>query len=262
MIKANEGDYEQDGILCCANCHTRKQVKVNVLGVEKTLFCLCKCETEKRDKEQAEFEEKQRLARLQELKRMGFADSELRKWTFDNTDEIEKTTRTAKNYVEHFDTLAEAGKGLLFYGSVGTGKSVLAACIVNALTDKGHPCLMTSLTKINYALQGMYEGRESYIEGLNKFRLLVLDDLGTERDTEYMSEVVQMVIDSRYRANLPLIVTTNYTSEEMMNAADIKKRRLFSRLYEMCVPVKVEGEDRRRKKMVSDHHKYSELLGL
>lgn len=261
MIKANEGDYEQDGILYCGNCHTRKQVKVNVLGIEKTLYCLCKCEVEKRDEEQRRFEEQQRQERLKELKRMGFADSQLRKWTFDNTDETDKT-RTAKNYVEHFETFAAEGKGLLFYGSVGTGKSVLAACIVNALTDKGYPCLMTTITKISDALSGMYDDRQSYIEGLNKFRLLVIDDLGAERDTEYMNEIVQNVIDSRCRAALPLIVTTNYTADEMKHAADIKKLRLFSRLWEMCVPVEVKGEDRRLEKMVSDYERLSKILEM
>lgn len=261
MIRTNEGDYEKDGILYCGKCHTRKQVKVNVLGLEKTFYCMCKCETEKRNEEQRRFEEQQRMERIRELKRMGFADSQLKQWTFDTAEETSRMN-VAKNFVENFETFSEDGKGLLFYGSVGTGKSVLAACIVNALTDKGCPCLMTTITKISDALSGMYDDRQSYIEGLNKFRLLVIDDLGAERDTEYMNEVVQSVIDARYRARLPLIVTSNYTAEEMQNPADVKKARLFSRIWEMCVPVKVEGADRRKEKMVTDYRKYAELLGV
>lgn len=158
--------------------------------------------------------------------------------------------------------MRERGKGLLFFGTVGTGKTFHAACIANALIDKGYPCLVTNFARLVNTLQGMYEGKQQYIDSLNKFDLLVLDDLAAERDTDYMNEIVQNIVDSRYRAGLPTIVTTNLTADELKNPADIRKARTYSRLLEMTFPVEVKGADRRKAKLASDYNEFSDLLGL
>ena len=108
----------------------------------------------------------------------------------------------------------------------------------------------------------MFEGRQQYLDSLNNFPLLVLDDLNTERQTEYMMEIVYNVIDARYRANLPLIVTTNLTREELMNPADMRYKRVFSRLFEMCTPIEVVGADRRHAALKNDIAATKQLLGL
>jgi len=77
-----------------------------------------------------------------------------------------------------------------------------------------------------------------------------------------MGEIVQNIIDSRYRSGKPLIVTTNLTGEELQNPADIRKQRTYSRLYEMCIPFCVKGNDRRQKKLRSDYAGVKNLLGL
>ena len=121
---------------------------------------------------------------------------------------------------------------------------------------------MTNFARIANTVQGLFEGRQEYYDSLNRFPLLILDDLSAERKTEYMQEIVQNVIDSRYRAGLPLIITTNLTGKELENPADVTSQRLFSRLYQMCIPVKVEGTDRRRARLKKDMSTYKELLGL
>jgi DNA replication protein DnaC len=121
---------------------------------------------------------------------------------------------------------------------------------------------MTNFAKIANTVSGMWEGKQEYYDGLNDYRLLVIDDLAAERKTEYMSEIIFNVIDSRYRANLPMIVTTNLTSEELKNPIDMSYQRTFSRLLEMCTPIKVEGEDKRAKKMRAGMQDMRKLLGL
>ena len=148
------------------------------------------------------------------------------------------------------------------YGTVGTGKTFAAACIANALIDKGYPCLVTNFTRLINTLSGMYDGKQDYIDGLNRFALLVIDDLATEADTEYRNEIVYNVIDSRYRAGLPMIITTNLTGEEMKKPADVRKQRICSRLFERCIPVEVKGADRRREQLRNDVKAYADLLGL
>ena len=67
-----------------------------------------------------------------------------------------------------------------------------------------------------------------------------------ERGTEYGLEQVYNVIDSRYRSGKPLIVTTNLTLEELRNPEDTAHTRIYSRLTDMCTPVRFTGEDFRK----------------
>ena len=262
-IKAAEGDYFVDGLLYCGKCNTPKQCRVAIFGKERTPMCLCKCEVEKRDREEAERKKIERMMEIQKLRRMGFPESEMYKWTFAADDmEHPKISGVMRNYAGNFEKMRQKGKGLLLYGSVGSGKSFYAACIVNHLIDEGIPCLMTNFSRLVNTIQGMYDGKQDYIDGLNRFDLLVIDDLSAERDTEYMNEIIFNIIDSRYRAGLPLIVTTNMTAEEIKNPADIRKQRIYSRLLEMTIPIEVSGYDRRRQKLKDDYAEFTDILGL
>ena len=259
-----EGDYYgDDGILYCGKCDTPKQCKIELFGRKRVVFCLCKCKAEEREAErikQLQAEKKQHIKRLRQL---GFPDAEMQKWTFDKDDGTnEKISAVAKNYVEQFDEMKKRGKGLLFFGKVGTGKTFISACIANALINEGRACLVTNFARLVNTMQGMYEGKQEYIDSLNKFDLLVIDDLASERDTEYMGEIVQNIIDSRYRAGLPLIITTNLTSDELKHPNEMRKQRIYSRLFEMCLPVEVTGADRRKQKLKDEYGTIGNLLGL
>lgn len=260
IIKAEQGDFVLDGLLHCGKCGTPKQVRITVLDMERTPYCLCKCEAEKRDREEAE---RKRIERVHELRRVGLPEAKMHGWTFANDDRAnERVSAVAMKYAENFDKMKEDGKGLLLFGAVGTGKSYAAACVANALIDKCVPCYMTNLAGLINTVSGMYDGKQAYIDGLNRFSLLVLDDLATEAGTEYRDEMVFNIIDSRYRAGLPVIVTTNLTGEELKNTTDIRKQRIYSRLLEMTIPLEVKGADRRREVLRGDFKEYSDLLGL
>ena len=262
-INAEEGDYLVDGLLYCHNCNTPKQCRVEVFGTIRTPMCLCKCAAEKRKAEEAERMRVERMMELANMRKIGFPESEMSSWTFAADDGLNpKITNIMRNYADNFEMMKERSKGLLLYGSVGTGKSFYAACVVNELIDKWHPCLMTNFSRLVNTIQGMYEGKQEYIDGLNKFDLLVIDDLSAERDTEYMNEIIFNIIDSRYRAGLPVIITTNLTSDEIKHPADVRRQRTYSRLLEMTIPVEVSGVDRRRKKLKNDYADLSDILGL
>ncbi|MGI5892894.1 MAG: ATP-binding protein [Bacillota bacterium] len=247
-IKINDGDYiGDDGLLYCGKCHTRKQVRINLPdGTEVTPHCLCKCEAEKAEKEKKDLEDRERLLTIERYRSVGFTDKELKKCRFSADDGINKyVTDIAKNYVDNFSEFKKAGKGLIFYGGVGTGKTFLASCIANELIDKCIPCCVTNFSRIVNKLTGMFEGKQEYIDSLNNFSLLVIDDFAMERSTEYVNEIVYNVIDSRYRSGKPLIVTTNLSKKDLDNPPDIDKQRIYSRIKEMCFPVEVKGTDRR-----------------
>lgn len=264
-IREEAGDYVQDGLLHCGRCNTPKQCRINLLGESATVFCLCKCMKEAQDAAEAEMRHAEHLRRLDRMRRTGFPDADMMQWTFEADDGANaKLSTAARKYVENFEKLAADGKGLLLFGGVGTGKTFAAACIANALIDKGVSCFVSSISRIINVAQNNEAngGKQAYLDNLNRFDLLVLDDLASERDTEYMLEMVQTIIDARYRSGRPMIVTTNLTGEELKHPEDMRKQRIYSRLFEMCIPIEVTGDDRRKKKLTADYNAYRGLLGL
>lgn len=261
-VEVKTGDYYKDGLLYCGNCNTKKQRYIEIFGQKKLVGCLCACSTVARDAAEREHREEQYRLVRERVRSEGFPDRAMMEWTFDTDDGANpELTAICKRYVEGFDEVYREGKGLLFYGGVGTGKTFMASCISNALIDNGRTALVTNFARITNELQADFNHRQAYLDGLNKYDLLVIDDLAAERDTEYMGEIVMNVVDSRYRAKKPIIVTTNLSGAELKNPSDMRKQRVFSRLFEMCIPYEVKGKDRRRKTLIDDMEKYSWLFG-
>lgn len=262
-IRAEEGDYiGEDGLLYCHKCNTKKQTEINILGTIRRPMCLCKCAAAKRAAEEDEYKRREFEKKVQEMRRMGFPEAEMRNWTFANDDLTnEMLTKAAQRYVENFPELRKRGKGLLLYGNTGTGKTYAACEIANALIDKGYPTLVVNFSRVLNTLQGTFEKQE-YIDGFNNFQLLVIDDLGIERDTAYAKEQVYNIIDSRYRSGLPMIITTNMSMEKIKNPQDIENLRIYDRILERCHPIEVSGINRRRKAVREDYDEMKNLLGL
>ena len=145
----------------------------------------------------------------------------------------------AYEYTLHFPEMLEKGIGLLLWGDIGTGKTFLAGCIANALLDQCIPVMMTTFGRILNTLTGMFqEDRNGYIDSL-----LIIDDLGMERSTEFALEQVFNVIDTRYRSKKPLIVTTNLTLNELKNPCGLVRSRIYDRILEVCVPLKISSQN-------------------
>lgn len=262
-IPKNEGDYlGKDGLLYCGKCHTKKQTEVIFRGLKRHPMCLCKCETEKQDKEEAEKKKKEFEQKVKELRRVGFPECSMQEWTFANDDmSNSRVTNAMKKYVDNFEEMKKQGKGLLLYGSVGTGKTYSACEVANALIDKGYPVLVTNFARIINSLQATFN-RQEYIDSFNRFSLIIIDDLSAERDTSFANEQVFQIIDARYRIKLPMIITTNLSIEALKNPQDINKQRIYDRILERCFPVEVSGQSRRRKAIREDYNNTKNMLGF
>lgn len=261
-IPRNPEDYVQDGLLYCGKCHTPKQGRYECAGKTYEPFILCRCESERYKADEEAFRERQRQDAIERRRRVAFPDGNMREWTFENDDKSNnELSRAARNYVEHFETFRKMGKGLLLYGSVGTGKTYAAACIANALIDKGYSAFMTTFARIENTIFAL-DDKQAYYDSLNEYDLLVLDDFGVERNTEYKQEIVYTVIDNRNKAGRPLIITSNITVEQLKNPKSTNDARIISRLYQMCHPVIVRGEDRRRQQIKGDYAEIQKLLGV
>ena len=90
--------------------------------------------------------------------------------------------------------------------------------------------------------------RADFLANLNAYDLLILDDLGAERGTEYALEQVFAVIDARYRSRKPLIVTTNLTLDALKHPDDLAHARIYDRILEICAPILFGGENLRVEK--------------
>ncbi len=250
---ANEGikaadDYTDagTGLLICGQCHTKKQKKISFLGEERIVGCLCRCAAEKLEKEREEYRIKEELLNIQKMKSAGLQDRAFYNYTFDRCDASQENAIYAKRYVEHFSEMVQVGQGLLFWGNVGTGKTFLAGCIANALLEQKIPVLMTSFPKILNALGGLYSSeRNAYLTSLNHYTLLVIDDMGIERESQYTIETIYTVIDERYKSKKPFIITTNIQLEILKKPQDLEHARIYDRIMERCMPVYFGGRNYR-----------------
>ena len=150
--------------------------------------------------------------------------------------------------------------GLLFTGPVGTGKTFLASAIANALIEREISVKMTNFAVILNDMMNLEINKNKYIANLNEYRLLIIDDFGMERDTPFATEHIFNVIDSRYRANKPIILTTNLSATKLTAPSNLKEKRVYSRILEMAVPIVFSGENKRIVKMKEKVRKANTLL--
>jgi DNA replication protein DnaC len=233
------GDYRKDGLLYCGKCKTQKEYRLP--GV--TVRCMCSCEAAKYEEEEAEKQERQRQAYIDRLRRDSQCDPAATFANADNTPTLDKCRR----YVTAWPKMYADNIGLLLWGNTGNGKTFAAACIANALIDQSVSVLLTSFPRILANITGLFaDDRAEYIDSLSSYKLLVIDDLGAERQSEYSLEQVYSVIDIRYQSKKPLIVTTNLPLEEIKNPKNMEYQRIYDRILEMCVPIHFAGESIRK----------------
>lgn len=243
---AEEGDYHEDGLLFCGKCCTRRQMEIDLFGdgVLRKVPVMCACEDEQFERQKAIDSEREEAARIRNIRQMGLGQTSWQKASFDEDDMRDlEASKLCSRYAHGFRQMLEGNMGLMLYGGVGTGKTFLAACIANALIDQGYRVVMDSLPSLIGEL-GLGDERAEEMSRLMRSDLLILDDVGVERDTTYGIEQAYEVINARYKSGKPLVVTTNLTPQQM-TADTGSRKRAFDRIVEMCRPVMVKGESRR-----------------
>lgn len=260
----NEKDYWVEDILHCGECHEPKMAYHLFLGEKLKVTCLCKCQREEFDREQVEKAETQRQARIADLRRKAFETPAMANYTFESSDKNHPMLKGCKNWVDDFLKAKKEHKeikGLLFAGNKGTGKSYLATCIANAIIDEEYPVVHTNFAQIEKELKG-YNSKDYIYNLIQCNSLLIIDDLGIERDSAYMKEIVYQIIDGLYNSHKPLIVTTNLTFQEIWGCKDTDRARIYDRVLEMCVPIEFKGKSYRREDIGKKVAKYKQDWGF
>jgi DNA replication protein DnaC len=156
---------------------------------------------------------------------------------FEQTSQVRKNlVSAAERYIKNFTVGQSASRGLMFSGSVGCGKTHLAVAILRGVIERGFTGLYWNVPDLFRAIRSTFGEHPEQTESellaeMTGVDLLVLDDLGAERANEFVGERLYMIVNRRYEAGMPMIVTTNFTD------ADLSARlgdRILSRFAEIC----------------------------
>lgn len=250
-----ERDFIQDGLIYCGVCGGKKQTR---LFGSVIVRCNCACDEAEYKKMREMQREREEADRKQRYRTTGIQSQELRGATFDSDDHANQAMEIVHNYAVEFDRMSSKNIGLLLHGGVVSGKSFAAACVANHLIDRGVRVMMVNFSTVLNSLR-LGEDKNEIIDDLVNYPLLILDDIGMERHTEYALEQMFNVIDSRDRTGKPLIVTTNLTLEAIGNPKDVAHKRIYSRINGLCTPIDFGNIDRRKE---IANRKFSEAVQI
>lgn len=195
--------------------------------------------------------------RVKKYRDISVMDKKFLKSNFEGADMKSKHMQVALRYAKRF-VEKEVDMGIIFYGGVGTGKTFATACIANYLMSRGKSVLVINLGLYLLKLTKEWgEAESELLKVIESCDLLIIDDFGVEKslenkNTSWRAEKIYNLIDTRYRCEKPLIISTNLEFDEDENRCEIAKKfsmegknRIRDRIVEMCYPIKVEGKSRR-----------------
>ncbi len=213
----------------------------------------------KKEKELAEEQElrKQRIESI--LGKSGIKKRYLSRTidSFSVTAENKKSFEVATDYIKNFREYFTQGKGLYLEGPCGTGKTHLAIAIALAIINTGVPVICKTSIDILGDIKRCYERNsevteEEVLEAYKTVDLLIIDDLGKEQVTEWSVPVLYSILNERYEALLPTIITTNYNTTALAEKLSAKgdaetATAIISRFVESSKRVTMSWADYRRK---------------
>ena len=228
-----------DGLKYCKVCGEAKEAffpKDRFMGMKKHSR-QCACDRKTYEEEQKYFKDKEHRELVSRNTSICFDESRMEEWTFENADMSDAVMHKAKSYVDNWDEMKRNHIGCLFWGPVGTGKSYIAGCIANELLKQEVTVKMTNFNTIIDDIFPLADKTE-YINALASYQLLIIDDLGVERNSEYALGIIFSVIDRRIRSGRPLIITTNLPLKEIKSETMLDKRRIYDRILEIIIQKK------------------------
>lgn len=222
--------------------------------------CLCQCQAnaemeKERQKELAVIQE-----RLQSLRTVSLLGERYKDASFDklelHNEEYKVAVERCKRYCQNWEQVKAKGLGIYLYGDCGTGKTLLTACIGNALLEKGVAVLFTSFLEIARVLKDKYSRNESelaFMKNLEQVDLLILDDIGTEvivkstKEKSWLQEKIYEIINGRYVQRKSTVFSSNERVLDLMQKCGMQQKTV-DRIIEMAtVQLELKGTSYRLK---------------
>lgn len=253
----------ENGLKYCGKCHTPKEAffpEGMRFGERDRHPILCQCAAEERERQEAQQREFERRNHIAQLRSNAFWDIPTAAWRFENAT-LTPPACQGPPICREVGRVSGGRHCLLLFGDVGTGKSYAAGCIANLLIDQQVSVAFVPMSDVVNRMQGSFgTDRDNYMKRLMRPDLLMLDDLGAERNTSFGKERVFDVVNRRLLTGKPMIVTTNIPLTAMKNAVDLDDRRIYDRLRQVCMPIQFSGVSFRKGLAAENMGRAAELL--
>ena len=247
-MPSSNDDYEKDGLIYCGKCNTPKQVYIEYF--KRAMPTPCKCRQAELDAEKEREEKMKKALKIKQLREASLLGERYREASFENTEtshsaEFKAIYDRCKRYCEIAEDVLINGIGIYLFGTNGTGKSRLTACMGNDLMENGFTVLYTNFSEIARKLLKS----DDFIKQLSRIDFLFIDDFGTEKvakgdEDMWLQEKVFEVINKRYIDKKPIIFTANYSLKELVEERGMAKRSV-DRIMEMCECMRLDGQSYR-----------------
>ncbi len=254
-----ENEVIKNDLLMCSVCG---DIKIVVIGNNKIIVAsACQCTRKKEFEEKQAEEERNNREKIKSNIDKSLIGDRYKDFTFSNVDyearsgnikEFSLIVNRCIRYADNFEEILKHGDSIYFYGDVGTGKTFLAHCIGNELMSKGYTVYFTSVIEIDRTIRDTYQygsktSESEIMEILANADLLVIDDIGTERISEFKQEKLYDIINKRYINLMPMIFTSEFNLRDLINKG--LEKRTVDRMREMIKGAfKLSGQSYRTQK--------------
>ena len=253
-------EFLKDGRIYCKNCNTPRTTVMEVLGVNRNIKHLCKCQAKKRDAEELQRKEMERQKRMEKLQQASLLSERYRSVTFENTtlgrnSTFDEAYNRCKKYCQISNEVLEKGMGIYIWGDKGTGKTHLTCCMANELIRQYKQVLLTNFFEISKSIMATYNNNGDsnemdLVQRIASVDFLFIDDLGTEKLTKngedtWLQSKIYDVINKRYNAMKPTIFTSNYSLPTLIEERGLMDKTADRILQMSTAIIKIEGESNR-----------------
>lgn len=259
-LKMNVLNLQSKDIPKCPKCNKDLGILIEFNGKKMVMPCICDCKKKDIENFQKAEELKNKNKRLEKFKKYSIMDNNFNQCTFENyifTDDFSKKLyKISKGYCDKWNLMFDKNISLLIHGEPGNGKTYIASCIANELIKKNVSVVAISSIGLLKRIQESYRngyGEDTETDMINTLQiceLLILDDLGAEyrnTNSDWAEKTIYSVIDARYRARKPIIITSNLSINDLKIALVSKDgtNRTYNRLVEMVTIIENKSKSRR-----------------